>query len=183
MTLEKDSSDPKFTGNTALKADKEVSPKESIQKSGTNLQSQHESTDEAPTVDFNPPEVIEKNAVAVDDSEYHLKVKSEYVLSEPHSVLSPIQRAPPPTEKEIAAMKNPQKENRHKKNVKAMHKRNRDEHGNDIGKACRATVLGKPCPYGDKCRYNHDMKEILANRENDIAELKDIGCPMFNIRG
>jgi hypothetical protein len=183
------------TSDKAASADADMKPElmpnvdGPTEKSGTKLESKIEeksatAAGRACVANSASDQQPQKDKVRVPEIESHLKVKSEYILDKAHSILSPVQRAPPPDEKDLSALNNPQKENRHKKNVRAMHKRKkRDMQGNDVEKACRSIILGKECPYGDKCRYNHDIKEIIANREDDIAELKDMGCPMYNLTG
>mmetsp|Transcript_14560 Transcript_14560/g.23842 ORF Transcript_14560/g.23842 Transcript_14560/m.23842 type:complete len:639 (-) Transcript_14560:134-2050(-) len=71
-------------------------------------------------------------------------------------------------------------------------KRPRDSKIADADKACLAVVRGEPCPFeksGKGCRYNHDLKEMLANRPEDISEgeegadwLKD-ECPFWKKNG
>ena len=39
-------------------------------------------------------------------------------------------------------------------------------------------MIGKPCPFGSECKYSHDLKEMLALREDDIKEVEG-GCPRF----
>ena len=168
--LEKSADAPNLTVNS-----------ESSENPGTKLETKFE--EKSASVNSGAAGKQKKDQVQITEIESHLKVKSEYILDKPHSILSPVQRTPIQPETDLSLLNNPQKANRHKKNVKAMHKRTRDEQGFDVGKACRAIILGKECPYGEKCRYNHDMKEILANREDDITELKDVGCPVFNLKG
>ena len=49
-------------------------------------------------------------------------------------------------------------------------------------KICKSTLLGKTCPYGDSCKYEHDVMSLLASREDDIDTVVD-GCPHYNMRG
>jgi tRNA-dihydrouridine synthase 3 len=123
---------------------------------------------------------------------YSLKVKSQYILSAPHPSLT--QPSIMSTSSNNATTKNDiddnkstnanqkQKENRHKKNIKNLNKRSRDDY-DGFGKVCKALVSGKVCPFGpDKCKFNHDIKEMLNLRQSDIKEVVD-GCPHYNLRG
>ena len=62
-------------------------------------------------------------------------------------------------------------------------KRPRDAKIDSGDKACMMTMRGEVCPYGpEKCRYSHDLKLMLANREPDLVCIKG-GCPRFKNRG
>jgi tRNA-dihydrouridine synthase 3 len=132
--------------------------------------------DEEKTAEDSPP-VAAKVLVAVDTKHghghdqtldaYSLKVKPEYILQERHPSL-----APPPL---LVA------EDTAKKNTGQNKKRPRDAHTPDELKACLAMVRGDECKFAN-CRFSHDMKELLANRPDDIAEITT-GCPRFNTHG
>ena len=134
-----------------------------------------------------------------------LVVKSEYILSERPSCLA----APPPVEertKPSGVSNNDNRDNnnnderdnnnndskRSKKNKGQNKKRPRDNRIAFGDKVCLAIVRGQPCPFLNTpkgCRYNHNLKEILANRPIDIRDgeggaawLKG-GCPFWNMKG
>ncbi|KAL7538528.1 hypothetical protein ACHAXR_008618 [Thalassiosira sp. AJA248-18] len=138
--------------------------------------------------------VLQKNI----DGDYAIKVKSEFVLSERPSCLTPPE---PPTAAADEGNKddrndndgdNNQKSKRSKNNRGQNKKRPRDSKIAYAEKACLAVVRGESCPFQKSergCRYNHDLKEMMANRPPDITEgeggaawLKD-GCPFWNIKG
>jgi len=124
-----------------------------------------------------------------------LVVKSEYILSERPACLA----APPPVEErtKLSDANNDNRDNnneskRSKKNKGQNKKRPRDNRIAFGDKVCLAIVRGQPCPFLNTpkgCRYNHNLKEILANRpidisdgENGAAWLKG-GCPFWNAKG
>ena len=122
-----------------------------------------------------------------------LVVKSEYILSERPSCL-----AAPPVEEPKPSNSNNDRDNnnnvskRSKKNKGQNKKRPRDNRIAFGDKVCLAIVRGEPCPFLNTpkgCRYNHNLKEILANRPIDISDgeggaawLKG-GCPFWNMKG
>ena len=121
-----------------------------------------------------------------------LVVKSEYILSERPSCLA----APPVEERtkpsDVNDRDNNNESKRSKKNKGQNKKRPRDNRIAFGDKVCLAIVRGQPCPFVNTpkgCRYNHNLKEILANRpidisdgENGAAWLKG-GCPFWNMKG
>ena len=125
-----------------------------------------------------------------------LVVKSEYILSERPSCLA----APPPVvepTKPSDDSNNDKRDNnneskRSKKNKGQNKKRPRDTRIAFGDKVCLTIVRGEPCPFLNTpkgCRYNHNLKEILANRPIDISDgeggavwLKG-GCPFWNSKG
>eukprot|EP00967_Tisochrysis_lutea_P094936 scaffold138187_cov33-Tisochrysis_lutea.AAC.2 len=44
---------------------------------------------------------------------------------------------------------------------------------------CTAVKQGKPCAYGDSCRFSHDVEAYEASRPPDLGEL----CPIYTLRG
>ena len=122
-----------------------------------------------------------------------LTVKSEYILSERPACLA----APPPVEERTTPSDSDNRDNnngskRSKKNKGQNKKRPRDTRIAFGDKVCLAIVRGQPCPFLNTpkgCRYNHNLKEILANRPIDISDgeggaawLKG-GCPFWNAKG
>eukprot|EP00559_Dactyliosolen_fragilissimus_P009039 CAMPEP_0184865496 /NCGR_PEP_ID=MMETSP0580-20130426/18328_1 /TAXON_ID=1118495 /ORGANISM="Dactyliosolen fragilissimus" /LENGTH=709 /DNA_ID=CAMNT_0027364727 /DNA_START=64 /DNA_END=2193 /DNA_ORIENTATION=- len=51
-------------------------------------------------------------------------------------------------------------------------------------KMCKSILTGNPesCPFGEKCKFSHDLKEALACRPPDIQEVT-AGCPHYNLWG
>ena len=46
-------------------------------------------------------------------------------------------------------------------------------------KMCAAIVDGRPCPYGDGCRFSHDLAAYMQERPDDLGET----CPIYTLRG
>eukprot|EP00977_Amphora_coffeiformis_P002164 scaffold425_cov175-Amphora_coffeaeformis.AAC.23 len=112
-----------------------------------------------------PPAVCETK-----EDPFSLKVKDEYIAnSRPASLL------PLPSEDSTPASD----ENSGKKSKK---KRPRDARIEDGSKVCHRIVRGEECPFGDSCKFSHDVKEFLANRPPDIDEVEG-GCPIFHLHG
>ena len=140
---------------------------------------------------------------------FAVKVKSEYVLSERPSCLAPPSVEPPRSENgqgggdDGSNNKDDRNNNNNnnngnkkanKKNRRGQNKkRPRDTKIAYGDKACLAVVRGEPCPFQNSergCRYNHDLKEMLADRPKDIFEgeggaewLKEEGCPFWRMKG
>ena len=136
-----------------------------------------------------------------------VRVKSEYVLSERPPCLSPPQETPPVEPAEVfpdtTTDSGTNNSNTGRKNDGHGTSKNRKTRGQNVkrprdskiefgDKACLAVVRGEPCPFlqsAKGCRYNHDLKEMLANRPPDLSEgeggaewLKD-ECPFWKSRG
>ena len=65
-------------------------------------------------------------------------------------------------------------------------KRPRDAREDAADKMCMAVLRGEECPFGDTCRFSHDLKGYMATRPTDICELADAmggGCPIFKSKG
>ncbi|KAL7534000.1 hypothetical protein ACHAWF_004692 [Thalassiosira exigua] len=138
------------------------------------------------------------------DGAYAIQVKPEYVLSERPACLAPPPPptpAPPPPDAlagdgdrsgSRGGGGGGRGSKRSKNNRGQNKKRPRDAKIADAEKACLAVVRGRPCPFEQgerRCRYNHDLKEMLANRPPDLGEgeggvewLKD-GCPFWKMNG
>eukprot|EP00557_Chaetoceros_sp_GSL56_P012320 CAMPEP_0176477360 /NCGR_PEP_ID=MMETSP0200_2-20121128/579_1 /TAXON_ID=947934 /ORGANISM="Chaetoceros sp., Strain GSL56" /LENGTH=693 /DNA_ID=CAMNT_0017873161 /DNA_START=267 /DNA_END=2348 /DNA_ORIENTATION=- len=112
-------------------------------------------------------------------------LKPKYVLDAPHPCLAPT-IAPSSTEATTTSSNtttttNHQKTNRHKQNVKNSQKRSRETTLSDL-KMCKQLMVGNQCPFGDNCKYSHDIKELLSMRQDDIPGVKG-GCPHYRIHG
>ena len=137
------------------------------------------------------------------DEKHSLKVKGEFLLSERPSALAPIPQEAasggattaaaaaaaaadaPPVPSEAAGKHSEQdkKGGSRKKRRGQNKKRPRDARIADSEKLCFRVVAGEECPYGaDKCRYSHDVKKALADRQPDITTVEG-GCPRFNLKG
>lgn len=46
-------------------------------------------------------------------------------------------------------------------------------------KLCATVLNGGECPYGDGCRFSHDLRAFLAGKPPDIGET----CPIFTLKG
>lgn len=117
-----------------------------------------------------------------DANDYTLRLKSKFVLEECSPILGPQQQSQE-RQNETTGSRD-QNQNRNKRNKRGQNKgkkRPRDKKTDFSEKICRSTMLGKPCPFGDKCKYSHDLKEALANRPEDMKELSM--CPIFKLRG
>ena len=125
---------------------------------------------------------------------YTVKVKSEFIVDERPSCLvqdcdSAITQPSSTSEKVGGDNSSSNKKNNNRGQNK---KRPRDSKISNADKACLAVVRGEPCPFekSDKgCKYNHDLKEMLANRPADISDgdggatwLKD-ECPFWKKNG
>ena len=117
---------------------------------------------------------------------FSLKLKSEFILKECSPLMSPqdhnssdSQRQQTKNDRDVEP-----KQNRHKKNSRGQNKGKKRPRDNKIDfgqKICKATLLGKSCQFGDKCRYSHDIKGFLADRPEDIKEIDT--CPNFELNG
>jgi len=113
-------------------------------------------------------------------SEDDLPVKPEFVLTTLHPTLTQPSKEEKSSETNNRDSSKPkQKENRHKRNKKELKKRTR-ENDNEL-KLCKATLTGTECAYGDKCKFSHDIKEVLNTREKDIIEVGT--CPIYESKG
>lgn len=119
----------------------------------------------------------EEKKETTDRPSYSLQVKADFVLSERCSSLPPIQA------EDLAQAQEEQDRSKNKKWNRGMNKkkRPRDAKVDNATKVCLAIMKGETCQYGDKCRFSHDMKEFLATRPDDIAEIGV--CPNFEKYG
>ncbi|KAL3918877.1 MAG: hypothetical protein SGILL_004035 [Bacillariaceae sp.] len=116
--------------------------------------------------------------------EYSLKVKPDFILQERSASLPPLPAPPPRTEGGDTRdsrdnNNNNQGGGKKKKRRGQNKKRPRDARQDDSEKICLATVRGETCPYGEKCRFGHDIKAFMATRPTDIVEVEG-GCPSYN---
>ena len=114
------------------------------------------------------------------EDENPLKLKPEFILSSLHPTLTPLADRRDDNTRTKSDTNNKEKKNRHRKNKRELKKRSREQHNNQSN-VCKAFLSGEECPYGDKCKYSHDLKEILSNREDDIKEVGS--CPHFDLKG
>jgi hypothetical protein len=137
-----------------------------------------------------------------DRDPHAVHVKSEYVASERPSCLAAPPPPPPPSSSSSSADKNDAggggggsgggKNDRNNHRRGTNKKRPRDVRTNDIDRACQSIIRGETCPYqlsSGGCKYNHDLKGMLANRPGDIHEGDDGAtwlegmCPSWIDRG
>jgi len=48
---------------------------------------------------------------------------------------------------------------------------------------CSGFIINNTCPFGDKCRYNHDISGYLARKEKDLTSYLTSYCPNFHTFG
>ena len=115
-----------------------------------------------------PPEVVKEDTEKNDP--FSLKVRAEYITNSRPASLPPL---PPEDLTQVTAENSGQK---------AKKKRPRDARIDDAAKVCHRIVRGEECPFGDSCKFSHDIKEFLATRPPDIDEVEG-GCPIFHLHG
>jgi len=124
---------------------------------------------------------------------HNVRVKAEYILTKAHPTLAHQQPQPQRnpiadcTDQDDGSRSHPnhkQQQNRSKQNAKKMRrKRPRDDKSSPLDKVCRSILEGTACPVGeDNCKYNHNLKELLRLRPDDIKEI-DAGCPFYDLTG
>lgn len=126
------------------------------------------------------------NSNKADD--FAVKVRPEFVLTERSPVLTPEKPVNTVTPASSDNGNGNDRRNNKKSRRGQNKKRPRDAKIAQADKVCLAIVRGEECPFGpEKCKYNHDLKEILANRPEDIqgidGYLKEEGCPAWRLRG
>ncbi len=125
------------------------------------------------------------HGIGLDD----LKVKPEFVLEERAKSLGPIPVVPEgQPQARVDDRDNPDNGKRNKRRKKRRgqnKKRPRDAREADDHKVCMAVLRGSPCPFGDSCRFSHDLSGYMNTRPTDICELADAfdGCPTFRNTG
>lgn len=103
------------------------------------------------------------------DSDAHeVAVKKEYVLEARAASLPPL----PDVVEDDRSNKNDSRKHR---------KRVRSKNAPASEKLCLAILRGSDCVYGDKCKFSHDMKAFMAEREPDLEF--EGGCPNFKLFG
>jgi hypothetical protein len=129
----------------------------------------------APATEVAPP-----HSTRTDD--FSLKVKSEFILTERAPSLPPL---PAPSNKDEGGgdpRDSRDNDKRNKKRRGQNKKRPRDARPDASEKLCLAIVRGEACPFGEKCRFGHDLKEFMATRPHDIVEVEG-GCPSYSNHG
>jgi len=128
------------------------------------------------------------HGVGLDD----LRVKSAYILQARAESLGPINAVAEEaggrndrdsTDDRDSGGRGKKKRNRKRGQNK---KRPRDVREDASEKVCMAVLRGGTCPFGETCRFSHDLKGYMATRPTDIAELAEAmggGCPTFKNSG
>ena len=125
------------------------------------------------------------------DDPHSLKVKPEYVLSARADSLGPIQVVDIPEgpgDDRDNDSSNGDKRGKKKRRSRGQNKkRPRDARQDDSEKLCLKIIGGETaCPYGDSCRFSHDLKGYMATRPTDIVELTEAmggSCPNYKSLG
>lgn len=108
---------------------------------------------------------------------YSVQVKPEFVLNARDASLPPL---PLPAESDAA----PAADESKKKKRGMNRKRPRDARIEAGSKLCLKFMRGETCPFGDTCRFSHDIKGFLAERPADIQQVIDnYGCPNYDLYG
>jgi hypothetical protein len=120
--------------------------------------------------------------------QFRVQVKPQYLVSERPSILAPIEPKP---DKDTASSSNSNNDNGGKNNKGKKRgqnkKRPRDTKISSAQKACLQVIKGESCPF-ENCKYNHDLKEMLANRLPDLCEEEGVDwlrgeCPNWKLNG
>lgn len=116
-----------------------------------------------------------------DLSKHTIQIKSEFLLDVEENSLS---QEDTKQKTEDRDTKRDQRKKRRGRNKK----RPRDAKIDLSKKACLSFMRGELCPFGEKCRYSHDLKELMAARLPDLIEVpanKETGlrCPKFRLYG
>lgn len=111
--------------------------------------------------------------------QFRVQVQSQYLPSERPSILSPFEQPKP----------EPQDTDKNKKGKKRGQnkKRPRDTKISTDQKACLQIIKGEACPF-ENCKYNHDLKEMMANRLPDLCDEEGVEwlkgeCPNWKLSG
>ena len=104
------------------------------------------------------------------DDPFSLKVKKEYIRDSRPDSLPPL----------LAEDEESKDDDRDKK--KSKKKRPRDARPEAHEKMCHRIMKGEECPFGDSCKFSHDVKEFIASRPADIDTVEG-GCPIFRLQG
>ena len=103
--------------------------------------------------------------------QYSVKVKSPFVLTDRSPTLPPLR---PEVMKDVVD---------ETKRGKSKKKRPRDSRIAAEDKVCMAIIRGDSCPFGDDCKFSHDVKAYLVNRPPGIIEKVEGGCPTYRLTG
>lgn len=134
-----------------------------------------------------------------EDDKFSLKVKPEYILTERPASLGPIRLEESSSNGGVDDSNNNNgrdgtddrdndgresgKQRRSRRQSRGQNKkRPRDVRQDDSEKVCSSLLKGNECPYGDGCKFSHDLASFLATRPTDISEVEG-GCPNFNTFG
>jgi tRNA-dihydrouridine synthase 3 len=118
----------------------------------------------------------EEATVKTDQNElYSLKVKKEYIRDKRPESLGEI-----PVEFQVGGDSRAGGQ-KGKKNRGQNKKRPRDARAANSEKLCLSILRGQDCPFGEKCKFSHDLKAYLNTRPPDL-EIEG-GCPNFNETG
>lgn len=120
------------------------------------------------------------------NNDYSLKVKPEFIAPKrPIDVLGelPPEDDPPKRMDDRDDPNNRRNRRRGGKKNKSK-KRPRDARQPNHEKVCLAVVKGVGCPYGEGCKFSHDLAEYLKTRPEDIkASDFPEKCPIFEETG
>lgn len=133
------------------------------------------------------------------EDKFSLKVKPEYVLTKRPECLGPL-----PVDEQQQGQQEQQKvddrdrsgdgnnndgdrresgkQKRNRKQRGQNKKRPRDARQDDSEKVCLSVLKGQACPYGEGCKFSHDLKAFMATRPTDISEVEG-GCPNYRATG
>ena len=118
--------------------------------------------------------------MVVDNNVHSLKIKPEYVLSERAKSLGPIETVHVETEEDHVIDDRDRNDGGQRGRKKRRRggrgqtkKRPRDARQDASQKICMAVLRNAPCPYGDSCRFSHDLNEYMKTRPADIEALKE----------
>jgi tRNA-dihydrouridine synthase 3 len=125
------------------------------------------------------------------DDPHSLKVKPEYVLSARADSLGPIpvvDMPEGPGDDRDNDSNNGDRRGKKKRRSRGQNKkRPRDSRQDDSEKLCLKIIGGETaCPYGEDCRFSHDLKGYMATRPTDIVELTEAmggSCPNYKSMG
>ena len=122
---------------------------------------------------------------------HDLRVKPEFILQARAECLGPIKIVAEETPGAAADDRDSRddRDKRKKRNKKRRglnKKRPRDVREEASEKVCMAVLRGATCPFGENCRFSHDLKGYMATRPSDITELVEaMGgiCPAYKNSG
>mmetsp|Transcript_21392 Transcript_21392/g.50927 ORF Transcript_21392/g.50927 Transcript_21392/m.50927 type:complete len:701 (-) Transcript_21392:22-2124(-) len=122
---------------------------------------------------------------------HDLRVKPEFVLEARAECLGPIRIVADGAPENLADDRDgrndrDRKKKRNKKRRGLNKKRPRDVREEASEKVCMAVLRGADCPFGESCRFSHDLKGYMATRPSDITELVEAmggTCPTFKNSG